>query len=290
MQSLRKPLIYLFHCLSLCRECALHLSLVLFNSFTLSRSHWHTHSLCLRLSLFVSLPYTHTHIHSGTHTLSLSLSLSLFLYLPPSPSHSLSSSLPPSPTPYSFPPLSVRLLFFLSQSLSRALSLSLSSRSRSLFLSGSLSPPHCLFTPLSLRSLSHTLTQRKTHTDGFAASAHDKMQYHCDCDLLAALLEYLHHTSVSSVEPPFRSRRMALKSSGRVSQSATYATPVGICIVSFHPPLSYQLENPPSFSLPPASFQHLCFPSPTLSPYSDRPTPLTMKNSGGQHFTNNLDW
>jgi len=165
----------------------------------------------------------------------------------------------------------------------------LSSRSRSLFLSGSLSSPHCLFPPLSLRSLSHTLTQRKTHTDGLAASAHDKVHYHCDCDLLAALLEYLHHESVSSVEPPFRSRRMALKSSGRVSQSATYATPLGMCIVSFHPHCHTSWEIIPPFSLPPASFQHLCFPSPTLSPYSDRPTPLTMKNIGGHHSTNNLD-
>ena len=77
------------------------------------------------------------------------------------------------------------------------------------------------------------------------------MHYYCDCDLLAALLEYLDNESVSSVEPPFRSRRMALKSSGRVSQSATYATPVGIWIVSFHPPLSYQLGNPSPPSLCP---------------------------------------
>jgi len=108
------------------------------------------------------------------------------------------------------------------------------------------------------------------------SSAHHKMHYYCDCDLLAALLDCLHHESIASVELPFQSRQRALKWSGRVSQSATYATPVGIQIVSFYPSLPYQLENLPC--IPTTSRG---FPWRILSADSHWPTPLTKQERGG---------
>ena len=61
------------------------------------------------------------------------------------------------------------------------------------------------------RFLPSFLGKMAVFDNGFAASAHDKMHYYCDFDLLAAHIEYLHNESVCSVEPPFQSRRMALK-------------------------------------------------------------------------------
>jgi len=114
----------------------------------------------LRLAINVTIS-KNTHIHALSFSLSLSLSpslsLPLSLFLPLSISQSIVISL-------HFPP-SICEALFLSFSIYFSLSLSLSLLSLSLSLSaGSLSPPHCLFPPLSLKFLSYTLTQRKTHT------------------------------------------------------------------------------------------------------------------------------
>ena len=121
-----------------------------------------THTLSLSLTLSWSLSLSHAHIYAHT------LSLSLFLSLPLFPSHSLSCSLSPSPTlsfsPYSFPPLSVRLLFFLSQSISCSLSLLSLSLSLSLSVRLSLSPALSLSPCICEVSLSHAHTEEDTHS------------------------------------------------------------------------------------------------------------------------------
>ena len=149
-----------FHCLFLSRGCALHLSLVLFHSHTLSRSHTLFLSLSLSLCLSKALSLSHTHTH--THTLSLSLPLSIplspSLSLPPSLNLPLSLSLPTLFPLYLWGSFSFFLNLFL------ALSLFLSPLALALSFCKALSLRHTVSFPLYLWGLSLTLTQRKTHT------------------------------------------------------------------------------------------------------------------------------
>jgi len=71
-----------------------------------------------------------------------------------------------------------------------------------------------------------------------------KMHWYCDCDLLGALRKCLQHESISSVEPPFWSRRRALKRSGpgEMFQSTTCTTPVGIGLSPSTPQYYTSLE------------------------------------------------
>jgi len=109
------------------------------------------------------------------------------------------------------------------------------------------------------------------------------MHYYCHCDLLGALLECLRTNLFLPLNLHVGHSRGPLNEVAQVGchnlQPVRHQLAYGLSPSTHHCHTSWDIF-PPS-SLPPASLQDLCFPSPIRSPDSDWSTPLTKKKGGG---------